>query len=961
MPYLPYLALVGLGALAIWNLDRHDTALARTLFVGFAAVAIAFLAVRSTGRGTPFGDFDKAYYPAGRDIVSAPSRVYDCAHEDGLCFVNPPVVALLFAPVAWLPLGSAHVAVALGSIAAVALAIWLIVELCGARGTRRYAIIALVLLNGPLYYSVRLGNLTHVVLVMVLIAVGWLLHEREGRAGALLAVTAVLKPPLLIWLPYFALRRRWRAAVGMVATLLAIGTLSFALFGVGLHVAWANQFVLGSSAHPIGAYNVQSIAGLLVRLTTSGTLVDWRPIKVGRVFYIVQIAMTAAVFIFALAAGAVAGEPRTRGARIREYSMVLCVMLLVSPVSWTHYYCLLLLPLAAYSAENAAVPSSRGWRLSMAGAALAVSLPVMLWVPPGLAGALVARVFLSHYVLGGGLLLSILAAASVWVREPAATAAPGGVGGAAEEDWRVLAAATPHAAAIGDAEPAYAGAPSRTPLVSVVVSTFNRCDSLGRTLDSLLAQDVPPGFEYEIIVVDNNSSDRTPAVLAEYREREPARVHHVFEPRQGVSHGRNAGIRIAKAPIVAFTDDDNEVDPQWIATIKATLDAWPDIDAVGGRILPRLLPSTLPSWLNRHHWGPLAILDYGSQSFATSSSNPRCLLTANLAVRREVFERIGGFCPAFQRCQDHELLIRLWRAGGRALYTPDLIVRATIMRERLTRRYHREWHARHGRYAALMQLQEIIDASGQLVAPPRGTIRLYGTPGFVYRELAGEVRRWLGALVRFDHTHSAHLHQVQYLVTYIRRMAATERRSLLQTVVEPFRFVHAHLCKWAAGVSMSMGRLAVAGAVIAGTAGGSIYDIATDREHWPFSPYAMFSNVEREPTLDALRLFGVTREQAREIPLLDGRLIQPFDQRRLTTAFERTYNNPARRGLTDSMLRDVLAHYERLRSAGEHDGPPLQAVRLYDVRWKLDPNAANVSTPDHRRLLGEVRTDDQRP
>ena len=498
--------------------------------------------------------------------------------------------------------------------------------------------------------------------------------------------------------------------------------------------------------------------------------------------------------------------------------------------------------------------------------------------------------------------------------------------------------------------------PAARPHVSVVISTFNRCESLSRTLESLLAQEVPAGLAYEIVVVDNNSADATPSVVAMYSELETVRVRYIFERRQGVSHGRNAGIRESSAPIVAFTDDDNEVDPLWIATIKAAMDAWPDAAAVGGRILPQSPRPALPRWLNRHHWGPLAILDYGDLPFYTSSSNPRCLLTANLAVRRDVFARIGDFSPAFQRCQDHELLIRLWRAGGRALYTPDLVVRTRITRERLTKRYHREWHTRHGRYAALMRLQEIIDASGRLVAPPQGAIRLYGTPGFVYRELAGEALRMLWALLRFDRAHTAHRHQVHYLVTYIERMAAADHRSIVQCLLEPFAFVNAHLHKCADAASMSGGRFAVALALIAGTAGGSLYDIATDREHWPFSPYAMFSNVEREPTLDALRLYGVTREPAaREIPLLDSRLIQPFDQCRLSTALARTYHNPARRPLIAAMLLDALERYERLRSGGEHDGPPLEAVRLYDVRWTLDPNATNVTAPDRRQLLAEVR------
>src|SRR5437762_8162226 len=120
--------------------------------------------------------------------------------------------------------------------------------------------------------------------------------------------------------------------------------------------------------------------------------------------------------------------------------------------------------------------------------------------------------------------------------------------------------------------------------------------------------------------------------------------------------------------------------------------------------------------------------------FSTNATLPRCILTANLALRRDVFDRIGGFSPDFPRCQDHELLIRLWRTGAHVLYVPDLIVRTRIPPERLTRRYHRDWHGRHGFYTAAIRLPEIIDSEGRLLDAPAEAARVLGTPGFVYRE-----------------------------------------------------------------------------------------------------------------------------------------------------------------------------------------------------------------------------------
>src|SRR4051812_18990090 len=105
-----------------------------------------------------------------------------------------------------------------------------------------------------------------------------------------------------------------------------------------------------------------------------------------------------------------------------------------------------------------------------------------------------------------------------------------------------------------------------TPDVSVVLSTYNRARSLLLTLESLVSQETPPHLQYEIIVVDNNSTDETRAVVEGLRSRFTRLFYH-FEGRQGVSYGRNTGIANARAPIVAFTDDDNDVSPTWVATI----------------------------------------------------------------------------------------------------------------------------------------------------------------------------------------------------------------------------------------------------------------------------------------------------------------------------------------------------------------------------------------------------------
>jgi glycosyltransferase involved in cell wall biosynthesis len=496
---------------------------------------------------------------------------------------------------------------------------------------------------------------------------------------------------------------------------------------------------------------------------------------------------------------------------------------------------------------------------------------------------------------------------------------------------------------------------SGVPSVSVVISTFNRASSLSRTLWSLAQQSADAALDFEVIVVDNKCTDGTAAVVQRFLVWQPERFRYVFEPRQGVSYGRNAGIRAARAPIVAFTDDDNEATPQWVTAIKDALDQHPEAAAVGGRILPEW-PAPVPEWLDERHWSPLAILDYGDRAFYTSASDPRCLLTANLAVRREIFSTIGEFSPDFPRCQDHELQIRLWRAGARAFYAPDVVVRARVPPERLTRQYHRTWHSVHGVVTASMQLQEIIDGQGRLLDAPASVPRLFGTPGFVYRALLLHMRDWARAMVSGDRrARAAHGDRVWYYLAYIEQTARA-RHAVASSVGEAVGFVRAHVGKRLRTATMSARRVVAVQTLLAILVGWSAYDIFTGTEQWPFSPYPMFSHVERKPDLDGLRLVGVTDDLlSREVPLLDRALIAPFDQTRIATAFARLRNDPGRQALLETALRDCLVRYERGRTLGRHNGPALQGVRLYDEHWTLAPDAANVDAPDSRHLIAEVR------
>jgi glucosyl-dolichyl phosphate glucuronosyltransferase len=259
-------------------------------------------------------------------------------------------------------------------------------------------------------------------------------------------------------------------------------------------------------------------------------------------------------------------------------------------------------------------------------------------------------------------------------------------------------------------------------------------------------QDMDPA-RYEVVVVDNNSTDGTRQAIEAFTGKTP-RVTYLFEPRQGVSYGRNTGIQAASAPVIAFTDDDVRVSRSWLSTILAALAEHPEAACVGGRVLPAW-PQPCPAWLGREHWGPLGLLDYGEQPLQVNASRRLCLITANAAYRREIFDRIGMFSPHVQAVgrevatEDHEILLRLWRAGGQGLYWPALTATADVVAERMQRRYHRRWHRRHGRFSAIMHDEEMEKTR---------IGRFLGVPAHRYRQAAGAFGRWLARLARLDGT-----------------------------------------------------------------------------------------------------------------------------------------------------------------------------------------------------------------
>jgi len=198
------------------------------------------------------------------------------------------------------------------------------------------------------------------------------------------------------------------------------------------------------------------------------------------------------------------------------------------------------------------------------------------------------------------------------------------------------------------------------PMVSVVIPTYNRKDMLKECLDSLFNQTYPKD-KYEIIVVNDGSTDGTEEVLKEYAKKAPCAFKWLTQQNKGSYAARNLGIRNARGEIICFTDDDCIADKRWLEElVKGFTNG--GIGGVGGRIIA---------------YNPRKIVEeYAKmdQESAIKSVFPPFLITCNAAYRRDVLEIVGGFDPYFRNGGDNDMGIRVTWKGYKLKYAPDAIV-----------------------------------------------------------------------------------------------------------------------------------------------------------------------------------------------------------------------------------------------------------------------------------------------
>lgn len=227
------------------------------------------------------------------------------------------------------------------------------------------------------------------------------------------------------------------------------------------------------------------------------------------------------------------------------------------------------------------------------------------------------------------------------------------------------------------------------PTLTIAICTRNRAAALGETLNSIDALVPPDGWEVELRVVDNGSTDNTAAVLAEFARCAHLPVHLSLENRPGLSAARNCALRAMTADVVAFTDDDCFPQADWLQSIAAHFSR-PGAEAVLSGRVELYNPADLPVTINTSRI-PLTITQ--------PTMNLTSLMGCNMVLSRTAIERIGEFDESFGAggrfvsAEDTDYLYRALVAGFAMRYSPDLVVfhnhgrRAPEEREKLMRGY----------------------------------------------------------------------------------------------------------------------------------------------------------------------------------------------------------------------------------------------------------------------------------
>lgn len=228
--------------------------------------------------------------------------------------------------------------------------------------------------------------------------------------------------------------------------------------------------------------------------------------------------------------------------------------------------------------------------------------------------------------------------------------------------------------------------------LSLIIATYNRSQSLLRTLSSVVAQSAPAQL-WECVVVNNNSTDDTIDVFARFAaENQAFNLRMVTETEQGLSAARNCGIRASVGEIVAIVDDDETLESSYIESYIEFFDSFPTAMAAGGAVRA-VYEGSRPRWMS-HYTERMIANPLDLDVVVTLFPKNRVPAGGNMAFRREVFERVGSFNPRLGRNgqsliggEENDLFARLRAAGELLYFVPNAAIDHHIPQSKLTDDY----------------------------------------------------------------------------------------------------------------------------------------------------------------------------------------------------------------------------------------------------------------------------------
>src|SRR5579871_2723544 len=286
--------------------------------------------------------------------------------------------------------------------------------------------------------------------------------------------------------------------------------------------------------------------------------------------------------------------------------------------------------------------------------------------------------------------------------------------------------------------------------VTISICTRNRAASLRRTLDSLANMEIPGGADWELVVVDNGSSDDTGSVIRSFVGALP--IRYEVEPTPGVSYARNRAVAVARGEFIVWTDDDVNVDRQWLSAYVTAFARWPEVDLFGGKILPEF-EAEVPEWLKCSLpivAGAFAMRDFGDRELDLRADE-NLPYGANYALRtsrhRAVPFRVD-LGPGTDLYGEETVVMRSVLGASKTWrWIPEAKVHHFVPPDRLTLVYIDNFFARYGRTLAHIEGRQ----GPQLLGAPRWLWRRLCADATRYglRRLTSRPERWVEARVGY--------------------------------------------------------------------------------------------------------------------------------------------------------------------------------------------------------------------